>query len=196
MESLCQNFIHIWSRQPTSQFQLQTDIRCIFHAMTQKIGQLRRVYTNPSELLCASSSYEDLLVNILLEFRKIHEAMNTISPPPKATRQLAYKVKNYLDTNYTYPLTYKDFNDIFGYNEKYISLIFKEEYDISPSKYVTELRLTAAKNLMRQNPDILLKDIAAAIGYEDQLYFSRVFKNNEGMSPKAYQKSFQQPDMI
>lgn len=188
MESICHQFIHIWKSGDTSQFQIQTDLRCIFHAMTQKTGQLQRIYANPSELMCAASSYDDLFENMLLEFRKIYEVINTFPTQPKPAQQLAYKVRDYLDQHYTEPVSYKDFNDMFGYNEKYISLLFKEAFDISPSKYIIELRLTAAKNMMEQNPDALLKDIAMAVGYEDQLYFSRVFKNSEGLSPKAYQK--------
>ena len=99
---------------------------------------------------------------------------------------LAYQVKNWLDKNFTTQITYKIFQDLFGHNEKYLSTLFKAEFGISPSKYIGELRLNMAKNLMESNPDILLKDVADMVGFTDAFYFSRVFKTHEGISPSAF----------
>lgn len=101
-------------------------------------------------------------------------------------------MRNYLDKNFTQQITTKSFQDIFGYNEKYISTLFKSEFGISPSKYISELRLKMAKTLMQNNPDILTKDVAEMVGFSDAFYFSRVFKSHEGMSPSQFLKNLKE----
>lgn len=188
IEMLCRGLTGIWSGRESTQLQIQTDLRYTLNTALRKADSGRDMNPNPAELLASSSSYEELCQNLKLEFNKLCTGHTPAADKVPHTQALAWKVRDYLDQNYTCTVTYKNFTEIFGYNEKYISYIFKEEFGISPSKYILELRMTAAKNLMRQHPDMLLKDIAEAVGYDDQLYFSRVFKNSEGMSPKAYQK--------
>ena len=95
-------------------------------------------------------------------------------------------MKEFLEQNYTQPLSSKVFNEKFGYNEKYITSLYKAQFGITPGKYICELRIALAKQIMRANPYILLKDVAVQTGYMDALYFSRVFKTKEGMSPSKY----------
>lgn len=51
--------------------------------------------------------------------------------------------------------------------------------------YVVECRMEEGKRLLRRG-DMKIKAIADRLGYEDSLYFSKVFKKIEGMSPKQY----------
>lgn len=107
---------------------------------------------------------------------------------------LAKQVKEWLDENFTTQITYKIFQDLFNLNEKYISTLFKAEYNITPSRYVEELRLNMAKNLMQNNPEIRVKDVAELVGFTDYFYFSRVFKSHEGVTPSQYIKSISTTD--
>lgn len=185
---LCRSLTDTWETNEVTQLQLQTDLRFILNTVVRKTDPEHDMYPNPSELLAASSSYEELGQNLLLELGRLCTGRDKVPATIPHAEALAWKVRDYLDQNYTQSITYKNFTGIFGYNEKYLSYIFKEKFNISPSKYILELRMTAAKNLIRQNPDMLLKDIAEKVGYENQLYFSRVFKHSEGMSPREYQK--------
>ena len=60
---------------------------------------------------------------------------------------------------------------------------------ITPSRYVGELRLNMAKNLMQNNPELRVKNVAELVGFTDYFYFSRVFKSHEGVTPSQYIKS-------
>ena len=62
-------------------------------------------------------------------------------------------------------------------------------YNITPSRYVGELRLNMAKNLMQNNPELRVKNVAELVGFTDYFYFSRVFKSHEGVTPSQYIKS-------
>ena len=64
---------------------------------------------------------------------------------------------------------------------------FKRELNTTPSKYLGILRLRYAKQLLL-NDRVKLVDVALSVGYEDQSYFSKVFRKHTGMTPKQYQK--------
>ena len=58
---------------------------------------------------------------------------------------------------------------------------------MSPQKYLLNYRLQQAKELLGST-DIFIKDIAHAVGYEDSLAFSKMFRNATGYSPSAYRQ--------
>ncbi|MGO4546555.1 helix-turn-helix domain-containing protein [Paenibacillus sp. 2TAB23] len=64
---------------------------------------------------------------------------------------------------------------------------FKKMTGLTPGHYLTRLRMMRAKELMSE-PSAALRDVATSIGYQDELYFSRVFKKTEGISPSVYLK--------
>ncbi len=66
---------------------------------------------------------------------------------------------------------------------------FKKTFDQSPNKYFTEKRLLKAQEMLRISDDSI-NDISFDIGYEDQQYFARVFKNNTGVTPTQYRAQF------
>lgn len=62
---------------------------------------------------------------------------------------------------------------------------FKNYTGHSPKQYITKLRLQNAKELLR-NHSLSISDIGGLVGYENQLYFSRIFHRYTGMSPSEY----------
>lgn len=63
---------------------------------------------------------------------------------------------------------------------------------ISPQKYLISIRINYAKNLL-YTPSISIKEVALAVGYEDSLYFSRIFKKSVGISPREYMMKYKVP---
>lgn len=168
------------------QFQLTADLRYYISAVIQNCHR-DIVYPDVAEIVSTCYSYEELERELQYETDKICGFHS--KTPGEELPSLARQVRNYLDRNFTQQITTKSFQDIFGYNEKYISTLFKSEFGISPSKYISELRLKMAKTLMQNNPDILTKDVAEMVGFSDAFYFSRVFKSHEGMSPSQFLKN-------
>ncbi|MBQ7370760.1 MAG: helix-turn-helix transcriptional regulator, partial [Blautia sp.] len=76
----------------------------------------------------------------------------------------------------------------FGISQTYMSRLFRKYSGNSYSQYLTELRMNRAKELFQENPDSFIKDVAATVGYEDQFYFSRIFRSYTGKSPSEYLK--------
>lgn len=75
-----------------------------------------------------------------------------------------------------------------GYHPVYLITRFTRIKAVSPTKLMIQLRLNQAKEMLTQT-DMRLKDIADAVGYDDVSYFSRIFKEREGISPGSYRKA-------
>ncbi|MGP3782803.1 helix-turn-helix domain-containing protein [Paenibacillus sp. 1A_MP2] len=65
---------------------------------------------------------------------------------------------------------------------------FQKVYGISPRKYLSELKLHEAKQLIHQ-PDLNLTRVAAMLGYSSLAHFSRQFRRWTGMSPSEYRQT-------
>ncbi|MBR5452753.1 MAG: helix-turn-helix transcriptional regulator [Clostridia bacterium] len=105
--------------------------------------------------------------------------------PVKKLRQ----VKKYLDDNFCdCELSLDSISELFFYNKKYLSSAFKRQYGTGIKEYITALRINRALYLIEHNYTTV-KTIASMCGFKDQLYFSKVFSKNIGMTPKEYIKS-------
>ncbi len=74
-------------------------------------------------------------------------------------------------------------------NPSYISRYFKQQTGIGLLDYLQHYRVNAAKELIRSDPDILLKDIADRTGFYNSAALLRVFKQLENMTPGQYKAS-------
>lgn len=72
-----------------------------------------------------------------------------------------------------------------GYDPKYLSSLFKRKKGIAYTQYLRELRLRHAIFLMEQGV-VSVKNIALLSGFGDALYFSKIFSQSMGVSPKVY----------
>jgi two-component system response regulator YesN len=75
--------------------------------------------------------------------------------------------------------------DYIGLSPYYFSKMFKERFQMTFIDYLTQLRITKAKELLNDQK-MSLKEIASTIGYRDPNYFSRVYKKATGESPSDY----------
>lgn len=67
---------------------------------------------------------------------------------------------------------------------------FKRETGLTPSGYLRNLRVAQAKDMLKTS-SYSIKDVARTVGIADELYFSRLFKNSEGISPTIYRKKYE-----
>lgn len=72
-----------------------------------------------------------------------------------------------------------------GLSQSHYTRLFKKYSGHSPIDYLAHLRMDRAKELLSLS-DYRLKAISQSVGYQDEFYFSRIFKKIVGMSPTAY----------
>ena len=100
----------------------------------------------------------------------------------------AQKVKDYIDRNYHERISVDNISKIFNFSRNYLFLIFKKEYGISPQTYLNDIRIEKSKELLLDEKQLPINEIAFAVGFNDPLYFSRLFSKKIGISPKEYRK--------
>lgn len=103
-------------------------------------------------------------------------------------KALAWEIRKYLELNYSRPVSNRDLSEMFGFVPLYLRRIFREYYEMTPSEYLQKIRLEKARELLMAVPEISLRDIAEEVGYNDSMYFSKLFKKQNGLSPTEYRK--------
>ncbi len=98
-----------------------------------------------------------------------------------------HKVTAYVKTHYHEKITLADLSQQVYLSQPYLSKIFKEEMQCSFTAYVNSVRIEQSKHLL-VDTSLSLVEVANAIGFDDQSYFTKVFKNTVGISPGRYRE--------
>lgn len=99
-----------------------------------------------------------------------------------------YRVMEYIKSNFSRKITLEQVAACACLSSSHISGIFKKETGITISAYITHVRIEKSKLLLRQ-PELTISEIASMCGFEDQSYFTRVFKNHTGISPRKFREN-------
>lgn len=99
------------------------------------------------------------------------------------------KIEEYLKNHYEEDITLQDIAERFFLNKEYISRKFKQEFNETLTDYLTSIRMDRAKELL-ENPSLKIYEIAFKIGYQNEKYFSKVFKKVMGVTPNEYRNTF------
>jgi AraC-like DNA-binding protein/ligand-binding sensor protein len=95
------------------------------------------------------------------------------------------KAERYIMENFTRRISLEEIANISGFSAPYFSTIFKEEMGENLSSYLNRLRVEKA-GYMLTGTNFSLSKIARACGFEDQSWFSKIFKVYTGMNPGKY----------
>jgi len=96
-------------------------------------------------------------------------------------------IKRYIQEHYAEDITLDSLSKLFYLHPIYLSRLFKEKAGLNFVDYVKEVRMNAAKELLL-NPTLKVIDICQMVGYESSRYFTKLFKNATGMTPKEYRE--------
>lgn len=96
-----------------------------------------------------------------------------------------YRIMEYVKLNFSRKITLEDIASYVHLSPSHISGMFRKETGQTISAYVSHIRIEKSKSLLRQ-PGVPIAEIAGLCGFEDQSYFTRVFKKQTGISPKQY----------
>ena len=91
----------------------------------------------------------------------------------------------FIDSNYSRDVSVEEIADACGLNRSYFGKLFKETLGQSPQQYLIRYRMTKAAELLKATR-ISIAEVGRSVGYENQLHFSRAFKNVFGISPSQH----------
>lgn len=75
-------------------------------------------------------------------------------------------------------------------NQSYLSMHFKHEMGVTFTDYLNDIRILESKELLA-NTNYSLMEVSLSCGFEDQSYFTKVFKKSQGCTPKEYRQTHQ-----
>lgn len=131
----------------------------------------------------------DSMDDLCLKLQEIVEVFtdSMFNGIPIKNSEIIKKVFAYISKNYASPITLEDVANHVHLNSAYFSTIFKQSSGSSFKEYLNMVRIEESKRLL-SNTDYSIIDIAIATGFEDQSYFSKVFKKYTGLTPKQYRQ--------
>jgi len=120
----------------------------------------------------------------------LQDILYTDLPPGfDALRQEVREAVLFIHFNYQTTITLDDVAKAVRLNKDYLCRLFKKETNMQMFRYLSILRMKRAAGLIAENSGRLyIRDISAAVGIDDQFYFTRIFKKHYGVSPSEYKK--------
>jgi AraC-like DNA-binding protein len=95
------------------------------------------------------------------------------------------KAEQFIRENLTRKMSLGEIAAVAGLSAPYFSTIFKNEMDENLSKYINRLRVEKASKMLLET-NLSLSDISSECCFEDQSWFSKIFKSFTGISPGKY----------
>ena len=105
----------------------------------------------------------------------------------KTSTDIAGSAKKIMDYNFDKDISITQIAGTLYTDPAYLTRQFTQKYGIAPKEYMINKRILLAKKLLRKTNSSII-EISNSVGYNDALYFSRIFKKKEGISPLAYRK--------
>ena len=131
------------------------------------------------EALNAAATLDSRL-NQIVGATNLLRTMFDPSPRTRADERMA-RARAYIETHFAEPLCLDDLAARYGMGAQRFSYCFARAHRVRPMNLLISLRLEQAMRLLQT--DMRVKDVAHAVGYDDPLYFSRLFKRHYGCSP-------------
>ena len=148
----------------------------------EMIHELQTCHTGFEELLCMYLRQIFLMVQ-----RTRQERKPTVSTYIQEEMEYA---RRYFNEHYNEPISIQKYAESRNMSVCYFQRNFKQIVNHTPMQYLLTVRVNNAASLL-ETTDYPMTEISAIVGYEDPLYFSRLFRKIKGMSPSDYRKLLQ-----
>lgn len=208
IRSICHSFragdsawtVHIYELHHSLREQLyaREDLINLMNVLFDHLQKEMNELPEEMRVIWEDGAYEELKSVIRCEetldpmFSRIQEIMQRTyaqmieQRETKSAHQLVQNVKEYIKEHYdNEDLSLTHLSKVFGLSAKYLGQLFREDSGVKFVEYVTEVRITRAKQLLLES-DEPVQDIAALVGYTQALTFIRVFKKQTGLTPGQY----------
>ena len=160
--------------------------RPIFHTKKRDMSQKMK-----EELVYIATHSDETIFNIIghLYLFLDYFMRSTVSTVVKGSTKLQdYYIKEaitYIEQNFQNDISVVDIANRLGINRSYFGKIFKQTLKQTPQEFLINYRMIKATELLRLTK-MSIGDISKAVGYENQLHFSRAFKKIYNISPREW----------
>lgn len=126
----------------------------------------------------------NLLEQLLLRCKQMQPDVRNKALDPRIEAAI-----NFMTVNLTRDFQYQEIAESVCLSSSRLGHLFREEVGMTITQWRDDQRISRAKQLLITN-NVSINRISLQVGYNDPLYFSRVFKKLNGISPKGYRKQF------
>lgn len=140
------------------------------------------------ELQLKKSLYEDVVISNFYKILALIRRSYLLQLSPLENNFSIERLVMQLNQRYMDSWTLSSMAEYCGLSEDYFSHMFRKRMGTSPVRYLTDLRIEKAKELLMTG-SISVSEVSSLVGFEDPLYFSRVFKKKTGVPPKKFQQN-------
>jgi AraC-like DNA-binding protein len=155
------------------------------HQTLQKIGT-----QSNTDILFLEESMCEFMRGILGLEAEFQSKIASIPVKKKNYQQELFKrllvARNYIHDNMQQHIQLNDIAAASNVSAFYIHRLFRQVFGCSPTAYLEQIRMEAAKEKLKLHFSV--KEVAYAVGYTDDAYFCRRFKKCFGMTPKHFMK--------
>lgn len=122
-------------------------------------------------------------------YKIIREIVKYVSDNSEEKKQEIVKnIINYIDENYHWDIALSDVAQHFSLSEGHIGRLLKNDLNTSFKKYLNERRIEVAKELLLDERNLSVNEVAATVGCNGAMTFIRMFKKHTGVSPGEYKR--------
>ncbi len=142
---------------------------------------------------------ESLLVVMVTALLERHSSLSRSSVAPVVTGQLRRggltpsrlrRIVDHMQDNLKSDMALGELTALTGLSRAQFFRAFKQTTGATPHRYLTDLRLDTAKAML-EGRDVMIDDVAAAVGMPDRAHFTALFRRRFGVTPRAYKASRQ-----
>lgn len=177
-------------------FSLKKPVRKI-NCMQELQGYIDRII-EASQLTYANELKRNGLLlmsfsELIEDYQGSEDAKRGVTQHPYPRTVYVQQAVEYIVHHYNERLKINELADYIGVNRSYLTSNFKQSMGCSPQEYLVNLRMEKAKMFLKTT-DMPISAVAGAVGYVDQLAFSKVFKQRCKMSPSMYKEEMHQQE--
>ena len=145
------------------------------------------------ELVKCSWGYEEMLVCLFRELLlTIHRRMTESIPRISGFIQDEMtRARYYFEEHYNEDISIEQYAASRSMSTSWFSRSFRSATGTSPMQYILQIRIRNAQTLLETTDDSI-SNIASIVGYDNPLYFSRLFSRAKGVSPTGYRKIYRE----
>lgn len=163
---------------PTPSFLLSEENS--YMKIVNNVGVVRAVQRIVNELDHKGAHYQYLVVMyyaelLILLYRYVNEAF--------CTNDLLRKAITYIRHHYQLDITMSDIAEHSSISERYLRKLFSQNLNLSPLDYLNQMRLNKSVELLRST-EMSIKEVCFQCGFQSPQYFSRIFKQQMGVTPR------------
>ena len=190
-------FVHFTGREVRNtlrHYEIPTDGYILHTGISREYEDLFRRMRD--ELVRCSWGYEEMLTYLFRELlMTMHRRMTENAPRVSGFIQDEIdRARLFFDEHYNEEISIEQYAVSRNMSTSWFNRSFRSAVGTSPMQYILDVRIRNAQTLL-ETTDYSVTSIAALVGYENPMYFSRLFRKAKGLSPSKYRKTFREKFM-